>query len=389
MKCKFCKNDVPDGSIFCNHCGERLAKSRARKKGDVSVPKPRQQKSGEWISQIMVNGERYTVKGKTLEEYTAKAKALKTGLIKAERAKAGKTLKQACEAFNASRSQVLSPSTISGYETIIRTRFKSYMPKDMLTINWQQMINAEAALCSPKTLKNAWGYVCTVLAVEGIEKPAVRLPQLVSEELPWLTPDQIPIFLEAIKDKPCELAALFALHSLRKSELVALKPENIRNGRIYIEGARVRDKDNQLVYKKATKNKSSRRSVKLRIPRLIELLEKSEVLPGEFYVTISTNNLHTAINDICDSVGLPHVGCHGLRRSFASLCYYLGVGERETMRDGGWSDIQTMHKKYIKLDEEDDDAPDVIAEFYAKLSAPKSPVNDEITTEITTENQEP
>lgn len=387
MKCKSCKNEVPDGSLFCMFCGEKLVKSRSKKK-EVSIPKPRQQKSGEWIGQVMVNGERYTVKGKTVDEYIAKAKALKTGLIKAEKIRSGKTLQQACEAFNASRSQVLSPSTIAGYETIVRTRFGSYMSKDILSIDWQKMVNDEAAVCGSKTLKNAWGYICTVLKVEGIDKPAVRLPQLVSDELPWLTPEQIPVFLEAIKGKPCELAALFALHSLRKSELVALRPENIRDGKIYVEGSRVRDKDNQLVYKKTTKNRSSRRPVKIRIPRLKELLETSDVKPGEFYITISTNNLHTSINNVCDSVGLPRVGCHGLRRSFASLCYFLGVSERETMRDGGWSDIQTMHKKYIKLAEEDDDSPDAMSEFYSKLSAEKSAINDAITTEITTDDLE-
>ena len=64
MKCKACKNEVPDGSLFCMFCGEKLVKTKAEKK-KISVPKPRQQKSGEWIGQIMVNGTRYTVKGKT------------------------------------------------------------------------------------------------------------------------------------------------------------------------------------------------------------------------------------------------------------------------------------------------------------------------------------
>jgi integrase len=40
---------------------------------------------------------------------------------------------------------------------------------------------------------------------------------------------------------------------------------------------------------------------------------------------------------------------HGLRHSFASLCYHLGISERQLMQWGGWADYQTMHKIYIRL----------------------------------------
>ena len=368
MKCKYCGNTVPDNSVFCNICGERLVKVKAKAKTEISVPKPRQLKNGDWWVQLMVKGQSEYVSAATEAECKAKARAVKLGMLEMTKKKGGKSLEKACRDFIASRSSVLSPSTISGYEAIIRTRFLAYMQKDYLQINWQQMVNAEAALCSPKTLKNAWGFVCAVLRAEGLDKPNVRLPQLVTDELPWLTPEQIPVFLDAVKDKPCELAALFALHGLRKSEFIALTPESIRNGQICVDAARVRNKHNELVYKKATKNISSRRNVKIRIPRLRELLAESDTPPGEFYVSMSTNNLHTAINRVCDSANLPHVGCHGLRRSFASLCYYLGLSERETMRDGGWSDIQTMHKKYIKLADAEESAPDAMSEFYEKLN---------------------
>lgn len=366
MKCKACKNTVPDGSVFCNICGERLVVAKAQKK-EVSVPKPRQLKSGEFYAQMMVKGHVEYITAPTEREYYAKARAIKEGLLEQQRSKGGKSLRQICRDFIDLRSSVLSPSTISGYEAILRTRFLKYQDKDFMHINWQQMINAEAALCSPKTLKNSWGFVCTVLKEQGIEKPNVRLPKLVPEELPWLTPEQIPVFLDAVKDKPIEMAALFALHGLRKSEFVALTPENIRNGIMYVEGARVRNGLNELVYKKTTKTDSSRRAVKIRIQRLRELVERADVPPGEYYISMSTNNLHTAINRVCESAGLPCVGCHGLRRSFASLCYYLGLSERETMREGGWSDVQTMHKKYIKLAEADKSAPDALDDFYNSL----------------------
>lgn len=363
MKCKSCKREIDSDSFYCKWCGKAVIRGR-KKKEEISVPKPRQLKSGEWFAQVMVAGERYPVKANTEAEYYTKARAVKQGLISGQKTKQGVTLKAACESFVSAREAVLSPSTIKGYENIIRNRFKAYMPKDIMQIDWQRMISDEAKVCNGKTLKNAWGFICSVLKANKIEKPDVRLPQVINKELPWLTPEQIPVFLDAVKGKPCELAALFALQGLRKSELLALTPERIVNGFIYVEGARVLNGNNELVYKAETKNVSSRRKVKLRIPRLKELLSASQTKPGEFYITGNPNNLHQEINAVCAAAGLPNVGCHGLRRSFASLAYALGWSERETMKDGGWSDFDVMHKRYIKLAESENDNADSMEEFF-------------------------
>ena len=367
MKCKACKRDIDDDSFFCKWCGKEVVRGR-KKKEDVSVPKPRQLKSGEWAKQVMYKGQVEYIKGRIEAEYYAKARAWKSGLIEAQRTRAGVTLGAACDRFISERTAVLSPSTIAGYENIRRNRFKGYMDKDLLKIDWQKMVNDEAAVCNGKTLKNSWGFVCSVLKANKIDKPDVRLPQTINKELPWLTPAQIPVFLSAVKGKPCELAALFALHGLRKSEFIALTPENIRGGRIYVEGSRVLTSKNELVFKDETKNPTSRRSVKIRIPRLAELLAEADTAPGAFYITTNPNNMHQQINAVCDTAGLPHVGCHGLRRSFASLAYSLGIGERETMRDGGWANYDVMHKKYIKLAESENES-DAMSEFYNMLNS--------------------
>ena len=52
---------------------------------------------------------------------------------------------------------------------------------------------------------------------------------------------------------------------------------------------------------------------------------------------------------MCRKNGLPEVGLHGLRHSFASLAYHLGISERVAMRIGGWSNTATMHEIYTHL----------------------------------------
>lgn len=59
------------------------------------------------------------------------------------------------------------------------------------------------------------------------------------------------------------------------------------------------------------------------------------------------------VNKACARAGVPEVGTHGLRHSFASLAYHLGMSELETMELGGWADAGTMRKIYTHLSQRD------------------------------------
>ena len=55
------------------------------------------------------------------------------------------------------------------------------------------------------------------------------------------------------------------------------------------------------------------------------------------------------MEDVCNILGIPNVGAHGLRHSFASLAYHLGFSDLQTMEFGGWSDIQTVRGIYTHI----------------------------------------
>ncbi|MDD6612234.1 MAG: site-specific integrase [Clostridiales bacterium] len=165
------------------------------------------------------------------------------------------------------------------------------------------------------------------------------------------------------------MAAVFALHGLRRSELLALdkKDVDISAGTISVHGAAVMDEDNNLVRKRENKNISSNRIVPIMIPRLKELVEASS---GGPLVTIPPNKIWYYINSVCQNANLPKVGVHGLRHSFASLAYHLGLSERETMEIGGWVDQNTMRKIYTHLAQSDRlKSANKMAEFYNSISS--------------------
>lgn len=219
---------------------------------------------------------------------------------------------------------------------------------------WQRAVNLEAKICSAKTLKNAWGFVSTVIHDQTGVRINVRLPQVVANDLPFLTAEQIPAFLDAIQGSRYEIPILLALSSLRRSEILALhwKDIDLKKGCIHVRGAAVWDENDKLVYRKENKNSTSRRTVPFLIPQLRDAVMQADK-SGEYIIRCAPNVLRYNINKACRTAGLPEVGTHGLRRSFASLAYHLGVPEEVTMKAGGWADIYTMRKIYTKVSDKD------------------------------------
>lgn len=137
---------------------------------------------------------------------------------------------------------------------------------------------------------------------------------------------------------------------------------------IRVSGAAVIDEHKKLVRKEANKNKSSARTIPIMIPALYAALEAAHDKSGAV-VRCYPNTIYKQVNAICEQTGLPLVGVHGLRHSFASLGYHLGVPELEMMRLGGWADNQTMIRIYTHIANADRvKAENAMAGFFAQTS---------------------
>jgi integrase len=193
-----------------------------------------------------------------------------------------------------------------------------------------------------------------VLRNENIVPPKIFLPQISPNERPFLEPDQIKQFVSAAEGADIEIPALLALSSLRRSEICALRWENIdlEKQRILVKGAAVYDQHQKLVQKKENKNRTSARYVPIMMKELLVALHR-EKKPTGSVVQCAPNTIRARINRICEANHLPLVGVHGLRHSFASLAYHLGVPEKIAMEIGGWANSQTMHKIYTHIAKSD------------------------------------
>lgn len=340
----------------------------------MKVPKARKLKSGTWYIYLRIGGEGIYVSANTEKECTRRAMLEKAEYLngkKVKRPSADLTLKQAIKNYIDKRHEALSPSTIRGYNTIVNNRFKSYIDCPLRQItDWQGLVDEDARKYAPKTVKNDWRLLCSVLRENGIVPPKVILPQNTADEHEYLDDEQIIPFLEAIKTSKCRIPALLALHSLRRSEIMALTWENVnlKKGIIYVRGASVFDENQKLITKKTNKNEMSRREVPIMIPDLTEALNEvpEEQRTGKI-VTCNPNTIWAQVNRVCESLGYPKVGVHGLRHSFASLAFSpeVGMSEREAMDIGGWKDPKTMHKIYEHVSKKNRlKAANKMAQFY-------------------------
>lgn len=346
MKCKKCKREIADNSIYCNWCGHK----QLTDSNEVRVPVPHR-KGNIWYAQIVSNGERTYISADSEDEYYAKARAIKAGLLEMKKTAPRLTLGTAIDNYINNNDAVLSPSTINSYQSYRKTRFKDYMDDDVSAINWQKMVNAEARLVKPKTVHNAWRLVTAALAHADRDVPVVNLPQKSKADRPWLDYEQIQTFTSVLHGKPYELGALLALNGLRRSELLHLTADDVdlSAGIIHVRGASVIGLNNKLTDKQTNKNKTSTRDVHIAIPRLNELIQGKK---GKL-VTTNPTTLYGLINKLCAKNGLPEVGVHGLRHSFASLAYHLKWSEATTMREGGWANTDTVHRIYTHLAAQD------------------------------------
>ena len=349
----------------------------------MKVPKARKLSSGTWFIQLRLGGQSISVTGPDEKTCRRDAQAVKAEWLArkrlpekpgAEQQPSGPTLAEAIDRYINKKSRVLSPSTILGYETIKRNRFQSVMDRPAAEISdaeWQQLINTEAALAAPKTIANAFRFLRTVIKHETgheISMSAIRLPSVPPADTAFLQPEEIPKFVETIKDSSVAVPALLALSSLRLSEISALRWENIPKDPdfIRVRGAVVRGKDFKLVEKKQNKNASSSRSVPVLIPELAAAIERDRRPEGPV-LSCKQSTLRLKIHQACQKAKITDVTIHGLRHSFASLCYHLNVPEKIVMDIGGWSDLATVHKIYTHVARSDIKRyKTAISDFYAK-----------------------
>ncbi|MCQ2088007.1 MAG: site-specific integrase [Bacilli bacterium] len=261
------------------------------------------------------------------------------------------TFKAAYEKYVQSKSNVLSPTTIRGYESVIKNMsddFKNTPIADITAAKVQQEINAycmspNGKIRSPKTVRNCSGLISAVLSVA---KPNLALnttlPQKKKNEDHIPTDEEVEKILKAVEGTKYHLPFMLAICSLRRSEICALTPADLKGNQLTIDKSYVQDKDNNWIIKPYNKTEASSRTITLP-DKVAE--EYREITTERIFMGFP-GTLYRNLKKLQDQFGIEHFRFHTLRAYYASFCHSIGIPDAYIMKMGGWESDAIMKSVY-------------------------------------------
>ena len=299
--------------------------------------------SGNWRVQIMVDGKRVSVTAPTEDEAIYEAAALKTGRKEAKNV--SPTIGKCIDDYIASKKNILSPTTIDGYERCKKNNLAELCDihiSDITQLDIQKHVNKLALTKSPKTISNAHGLLVAVLNVYRPEfQVRTTLPKQ-QKKIKHL-PDVRQV-LKAIKGTEIELPCLLAMWcTLRMSEVRGIKKSDITGNCLIIHSTIVTVKG-QHIEKNTTKTVESTREI--RLPKYILNLVDSLPQDQEYITILSGQAISKRLDRLLAKNGIDDLSFHGLRHMNASIMVALGIPDKYAMERGGWSSDHVMKSVY-------------------------------------------
>lgn len=296
--------------------------------------------SGNYRVRKMVNGKMYraTFDHKPSETEIIKAIAK---LVEEKTISVDMPFKRACDLYIESKENVLSVSSIRGYRGIMRQISASLMATKLSSITLpivQTEINSYSANHSPKSVYNMSGFIMGVLKYYGVQIQSPKLPQK-EKKSPYIpTKEEVSSVFQEIKGTPYELPIMLAAMGLRRSEICALTPEDLKGNVLTINKALVQNDKEQWVVK-STKTTESTRSIVL--PDYIVSLIKEQ---GMYH--LHPNRIGKELSSVLERLGIEHFPPHKLRHFFASYLHDLGYSDKQIQAVGGWKTDNVMKSVY-------------------------------------------
>lgn len=258
--------------------------------------------------------------------------------------KSGMTMRNACNAYIALKSNILSPSTIKAYKSVMNSISESIMGKkidEITPLDVQKEINDYSASHTPKTTRNVHGFISAVL---GTYRPSMHLnttlPQKTKFDAYTPSEDEVKRILNEVAGTEYEIAYRLGCYGMRRSEICALDMSDLNGNMLSITKGKVKDSDNQWVIKPIPKTTASQREIYIDDNLAKMFRDKGYVFK------YSPDRLNKHLHSICKQLNIPLFRFHDLRAYYASMAHALGIPDAYIMANGGWSSTNIMNRVY-------------------------------------------
>ena len=250
-----------------------------------------------------------------------------------------------CNKYIASKRNVLSPSTLGGYQKLTRTLSPEFKSKKLFSIDQvdiQNEINRYAEEHSPKSVKNLYGFISAVL---NMFRPSfnatVTLPQKKKYKAYVPSEEEVKSILDASKGTPYHIPFQLAVLGMRRSEISAVSINDLQGNVLTVNKARIYDEDNHIITRDNTKTEESTREIYLP-DELVKEISKA----GTIYDKTPPMLVKT-LHKYQDQLGIPRFRLHDLRVFFVSYAHSLGIPDLYIQKSGGWKSDFVMKNTYL------------------------------------------
>ena len=253
----------------------------------------------------------------------------------------------AAESFLEASGPALSPYTIRGYNSTLKTIRSEYLEfsrialADITKRDLQQMYNKMmAAGRKPKTIKNYNGFISSVFSFYDVPLPKAKLPEVRRPDLTIPTEEALSRLLRASEGTRMEIPIKLGLRGLRRGEICAIRASDLDGNVLHVQRS-LAFQDGAYI-EKAPKTARS--------DRLVPLPEDlaDAIRTAGRATTMTPRQLTAAFRRLVNrkSLGLPRFRFHDLRHAFVSLAHANNIPDSYIMTMGGWSTSATMQRVY-------------------------------------------
>jgi integrase len=253
------------------------------------------------------------------------------------------TFTVAAQEYMQSKKNVLSTTTIKNYQSILKNLsdgFKSKKVDTITAIDVQREINDYAATRSPKSVKNASGFIAVVLSMYSPDlRLKTKLPQNIPHEEYIPSKEDIEKVLNYAKGSDYELALKMACFGFRKGELLAITADSVKDDCVVIDKAIAVTEDGTYQVK-TTKTESGVRTVRIGKELANEIKKRGCVYEG------FPGNILRYLHKAQDAVGVPRFKLHAFRHYYVSMCHAMGIPDVYIIKSIGHRTDTTLKRVY-------------------------------------------
>lgn len=316
--------------------------------------------SGHWRARVYVDGKYKSFTAATKREAERRA-ALYTGTTAT-----GLTVAEAVKDYISAKREVLSPSTVLGYESLARNAYETIGHRciDTLTApELQRWVGAYAKDHSPKRVRNANALLVSALKMFRPDfRPDLTMPARIRNEVATPSTGEVAQLLDYLRgrDRDLYVATLLGAYGpMRRGEICALTGRDVdhRAGTVTVRRNKVIGPDGAVI--KGPKTEAGYRTISLPAAIMEELpLVGSE----EYLITTPPERLSARFKAAAKACGL-EIHFHSLRHFGASVLHAWGVPDQYIMQRGGWESDHVMKRVYrTSLDDQTKRIESMVAE---------------------------